>query len=600
VPFLAAAVVVAACYGAGMAITAGGRLTGGATLRSRSSAFALGFAALASLALLLGVLGAFTQPLLVTVASVAAAIGVGFAVLDLRGRRRPERDAAWWLLAAAAAIAVLDVVLASAPPTSGDATAYHLTGPKLWLDAGRIFSIWWDWATFQPFAVELNGAFALAIGGGGGAMAAAAALTALSAVPVYGLGRELAGRTPGAVAALLWVGQGMFLWEATGAFPEAIGGGLVALAVWHLVCFARAGAAADPALAGIALGAAASTKYHALLFVPVLAVAAVVLEPRRRLRALTVFGAGAAIALPWYVKNLVVTGNPLYPLAASVFGGKLWSEADQAWWTASYAGYGPTSAWKAPLFPLFFLADPSRYERGYSISLALLVLAPLGAVVGGRLARWLGAALLAYLVLWSLAMHQITRYLVLVLPVAAVLAALGGRWAWERSRAWRLAVASVLGLAAAALVAITALFAWQVVPGVVGTQSTGAYVQRLTGTYDALQWVDRRLPSEGRVLVFGVRNLYWLDRPYVAYYPPLFAAGDAPAYDRAQMRRYDVRYVATLAGLPPGWLQPELRLLGTREVPIVSSRTLLRITGHTALRLYAWCRGSADPCGARA
>jgi hypothetical protein len=597
VQFLAAAVVVAASYGAGMAITAGGRLTGGRTLRSRATAFALGFAALAALALLVGVLDAFTRPVLIGIAGGFALIGVGAAARDRRGWKLPERPAARWLLAGTATIAFVDVVLASAPPTSGDATAYHLTGPKLWLDAGRIFSIWWDWATFQPFALEMHGAYGMAIGGGRGAMTAAALLVALTAVPAYGLGRELAGATTGALAALLWVGQGMFLWEATGAFPEALAGGLIALAVWHAVCFARTRSVTDAALIGIAVGVASSAKYHALVFAPVLALLVVALDRRGWRRTGCAFAAGAAVALPWYVKNLVVTGNPLYPLAGGVFGGRLWSAADGAWWPQSYAGYGPTALWKAPLFPLYFLLDPSRYERGYSISLALLVLAPVGAFVAGRRGRALGIGLLAYLVLWSVAMHQITRYLALVLPLTAVLASVGALWLLHSGRAWRVAVCAVFAATAAVLLAITALFAWQVGPGVVGAESTAAYVQRLTGTYDALQWVDRRLPPDGRVLVIGIRNLYWLDRPYVAYYPPLFAPADDEAYDRRQLRRYDVRYVASLAGVPPGWLLPELRPLGTKDVPIVSSRTLLRVSGHTTVRLYAWCSAAGDPCG---
>jgi hypothetical protein len=597
VPFLAAAVVVAASYGAGMAVTVGGRLTGGATLRSRSSAFALGFGTLAALALLVGVLGAFTRPVLAAIAAVAAAAGAVFAARDLRRRAPLPCGLAGRLLLGAGAIALVDVVLAAAPPTSGDATAYHLTAPKLWLDAGRVFTIWWDWATFQPFAVEMHAAYGMAIAGGSGGMAVAAALSALSAVPVYGLGRELAGSTAGALAALLWVGQGMFLWEATGAFPEAVVGGLLALAVWHVVCFARAPRTADVALAGTALGLAASAKYHALIFLPALAVAVVAIDRRRWPRWGLVFALGATVGLPWYVKNLVVTGNPLYPLADGVFGGKLWSAADRAWWPASYADYGPTSAWKAPLFPLFFLLDPSRYERGYSISLALLVLAPLGAFVAGRWGRVVGLGVLAYVVLWSVAMHQITRYLVLVLPLAAVLAAVGALRLVRGTRVGRLAVVAVLAASVAVLLAITALFAWQVGPGVLGIESTPAYVQRLTGTYDALKWVDRRLPPDGRVLVIGVRNLYWLDRPYVAYYPPLFAPADDEAYDRRQLRRYDVRYVASLAGVPPLWLLPELRPLGTKDVPIVSSRTLPRTSGRTTLRLYAWCRAAGDPCG---
>lgn len=593
-PFLAAAVVVAASYGAGALVAGDGRLTG-RDLRGRSTQFALGFGVLAALALLVGVLGAFTRPVLDAIAATFAALGVVAAVRDTRGLRVPEPGPHRPLLAGAAAIAVVDVVLASAPPTSGDATAYHLTAPELWLRSGRVFAIWWDWATFQPFALEMHGAYAMAISDGRGAMVAAAALSALATVPIYGLGREVAGRTAGALAALLWFGQGMFLWEATGAFVELVAAGLIALAVWHLVVFRRSQALRDALLAGAALGLAASTKYHALLFLPALALVALLLRRDRRggPAAAAAVLLAAAVGLPWYVRNWAVTGNPLYPLADGIFGGKLWGKTDAAWFRDSYAGYGPTSAWKAPLFPLMFLASADRYERGYSFSPAIFLLAPLGAVVGGRWARVFGAGILAYLVVWSVSMHQITRYLVLVLPLATVLASVGLLWAFER-RWWRQAAVLVAAATIAVFVAITGLFTWQVGPGVVETESSGAYVQRLTGTYDALKWLDTRLPHGGRVLVTGVRNLYWLHRPYVADYPPLFAPGDPEAAVRRRMRDYDVRYVATLAGVPAAWLRPELRLLAVLRVPVVTSRTLLRRDGTELLRVYAWCRSS---CG---
>src|SRR5205085_6004098 len=125
-----------------------------------------------------------------------------------------------WVLAATAAAVLLDSLLAGAPPTSGDAIQYHLTAPKLWLGAGRMFDIWWDQTTFQPFATEMHYAYAEALWNGAAASVVGAGLAGFSALCVCGVGRALAGPRVGAFAALAWVAQGMFLWEATGAFSE--------------------------------------------------------------------------------------------------------------------------------------------------------------------------------------------------------------------------------------------------------------------------------------------------------------------------------------------------------------------------------------------
>src|SRR5581483_1424044 len=154
---------------------------------------------------------------------------------------------------------------ADAPPTSGDALAYHLTAPKLWLQGHRMFSIWWNWPTFQPFATEMHFAYAQALWDGTAACVVGALLGALGTVAVYGLAREVAGRTAAAVAALIWVGEGMFLWEATGAFIDLVLASLVALATWHAVVYVRERRPVDLGLAGLAVGLAASTKIHGLL-----------------------------------------------------------------------------------------------------------------------------------------------------------------------------------------------------------------------------------------------------------------------------------------------------------------------------------------------
>lgn len=592
--------MIAASYGAGWVVTGGGRVARDDALLRRSTVFAAGFVATSSLALLLGVAGVFHASVLTAVVGALAVVGLAVAARDLRGIERGRGDAGRErrLLAATAAIVLVDAVLAAAPPTSGDATAYHLTAPKLWLDWGAMHPIWWDWATFQPFGVEMQYAYAMAVSGGRAAMVVGAFLSGLAAVPVYGLGRELAGRTVGAVAVFLWVGQGVFLWEATGAFVEVVVGGLLALAAWYGVRFARRARPADALLAGVALGAAATTKYHALLAVPVLAVVVLWTGRGRRAVALAAFAAGCAVALPWYVKNWVEAGNPLYPLATSVFGGKLWSANDAAWFNASYSPYGPTAWWKAPLFPLFFLLEPDRYERGYAFGLALFAFAPVGAFLGRRWARVFAVVIVGYLVVWTVSLHQITRYLLLVLPLAAVLAGLGlvrtfARGGWVRGVA--IAIAAATGTA---LTGATALLAWQVGPGVAGTEPRGAFVQRLTGTYDALHFLDTRLPP-GRVLVVGMRNLYWLDRPYVASYPPLLAPDDPVSLVLRRMRQYHVRYLAALAGTPAPALERELALLDTLAVPRITSRTLARRDGVEALKVYAWCPAFGGCVGAR-
>ena len=82
-------------------------------------------------------------------------------------------------------------------------------------------------------------------------------------------------------------------------------------------------------VAGVLAGGALGCKYPALISAVVpfgcLAVGAGV--ARRSWRIPLAFAAGLAVAAgPWLAKNVVDTGNPVYPLGWKVFGGRHWEE----------------------------------------------------------------------------------------------------------------------------------------------------------------------------------------------------------------------------------------------------------------------------------
>jgi 4-amino-4-deoxy-L-arabinose transferase-like glycosyltransferase len=595
VPLLVALVVLAASWGAGTVATLGGRLPIEDGLRRRVTIFGVGFAVLELIALLLGVAHAFRPAALDAVAGAFGVVGLAAAAREAPLLPRGWRDLGRlrWLVGAAAAIVALDAILAMAPPTSGDALGYHLTAPKLWLGAHRMFPIWWDWPTFQPFATEMHYAYAQALWSGASAVVVGAGFAGFSAVCVYGLTRELAGRAAGAVAALLWVAQGMFLWEATGGFVELVLSAFVVLSFWHLVVYLREPRVLDAALAGLALGIAASAKVHALVFAPALLLGLLV-RPARRTAVAAATATAFAVAFPWYLRTWIWTGNPVYPLA---FGGKYWDSYDRAEYVTEWRGYGIHGIWHLPFFPLEFVLQTAHYERGYAFGPALFVLPVVALFFRRRWVTWIAAGEVLFLVLWWQGMHQITRYL---LPALALSAAMSGYAAVElwRRRGWARRLDCALAAATVApLAVITALFAAQVLPGSFRTESTPAFVQRLTGSYDALHWLDTKLPAGGRVAVFGMRNLYWLQRPYVRGTPPLFDDSEPTPVLIRRMHAWDVRWIAWLAGQPPPSLAAQTKLIATLPVEVVTSRTLGR-TQKTPeeFYVYAWCAGKGDPC----
>jgi 4-amino-4-deoxy-L-arabinose transferase-like glycosyltransferase len=599
VPYLAAAAVLAAVYGTGMALTAGGRIGIADGVRRRLTVFSIGFAVLALTCFALGVGGEFTRTSLLILTIVGALLVVPFLPAEARALVRAWRSGGRerWLIVATGLIVGFDAFLASAPPTSGDATAYHLTAPRDWLATGHMFPVWWDLGPFQPFSVEMHYALAFVIGGGGGAVLVGALIAGYSAMCIYGLTRDLYGSTAAAWAALLWVAQGMFLWEATGGFVELALSAFVALAAMHLVAFAGSRRMSDAAWAGLAAGLGMGTKFHGLLFVPVFAVVAAVVTGGpsvRRAVALGTVGVVALVGIPWYIHDWTTTGNPVYPFYSATLGGRYMNAGSRYDLTQSLAGYGMHGIWRLPIFPIEFLLHTDKYERGYSFSPALFVLPLAGLAFGRRAGRLLALGALAYIIVWWEEMQQITRYLLPALALTTPLAGLAAVELWRRRRG-RAALLTVLAVTVTPFLAITGLFAYRIAPGAAGTESQAHFVQRLTGTYDAFHWMNENLPHQGRVLV-GIRDTFWLSHPSVVFTVPLFNFELTPAETEIRMRRYDVRYVAFFENTLPQQLDSlRLKLLAKLPVAYVTSRTLGR-TENKVLDVWAWCGARGNPC----
>jgi hypothetical protein len=502
--------------------------------------FALGRAALLDRALIVSL-------------TIAGALAGAWALPKLvRGGRRAlvgGRLGAGMMLAVAVAL-VLDLVAATAPPTSADALKYHLALPKLWLQTGSIGDPFWRFEGFSPSGVEMLFTQGLALGGGSAAAPLHAVFAALCALAVFGLAREISGEAlAGAAAAALFVLQGLVTWEATSAFVDLGLAFYTVLAVWHAAAWARTRAYGGAAWTGFFSGAAAGTKYLGLLVAAIVlawfAIAAV--SRRRRLDLLIAATAGLLAGGGWYLKNLLATDNPVYPL---FLGGKwLTPLADQVI-RASYGSYGVEGGlWRLPLLPVDLLVHGGAFDRGQYVGTGIFLLALLGvAVRRTRLTLALAAGAGLYCVVWWEQSPQ-ARFL---LPALAVLAALGGvgAAAWLAAGGRRRGVVfAVLACTAVAWLASSVALTRQLLPVTVGAESREAFLQRLTGTYDALA-AARSRAGEGTIGLVGYSFDYNV--------PGRSVTVDLPAFDPflsrpvylSRLRSLGIR--AVLVGRFPG------------------------------------------------
>jgi Dolichyl-phosphate-mannose-protein mannosyltransferase len=449
--------------------------------------------------------------------AATAVIGATAATRRLRGFRLPRLDR-WWERCLAGLLLVyvaLDLVAVCAPISSPDALLYHAADPALFEQAHRIFEIPWNSSSYEPFSVEMlvldgfllwnsvQGAFAPLL------------LAFVSLAGVVGFAHRLAGRPAALLAGAVFFAQPFMVWETTSVFIEAGLALAVVLLAWNLYRFMRFAEGGALVVAGIMAGGAAGMKYLGLVAVLAVAAVAVGLAWRRLShRQVLVFAVPAiVVALPWYVKNAVLTGNPFYP---HIFGGLNPTAAAELRSTMRSFGAGH-SAVDLLVFPARILSDGEPFDGGEFLSPLFVVFAPVTLLLWrprkAVFVVWAGVVL--YVIAWFVTTQQ-ARFLVPLMPALAVLAALGVLALASQGRLGRLLAVGGTAVALAAGLAASVVYVAQFAPVVVGTESSGEFLREKVSNYDGVEWLNRNLDSQDKV-VTDVWALLYMRVPYTTF-----------------------------------------------------------------------------------
>ena len=457
----------------------------------------------------------------------------------------------------AAAVAAVTIIYALAPAVESDELRYHLSAPAIWLREGRIQYLPHQAFSNFPMLTEMLYLLALSPAGvtdGGSAKLIHAWCLLLSAglvgtLCIRSLRRDLRLKGAGAWAAV----SGAALVTIPSAAVLA-GWGFIDLAVTAYVLgfvysvhrLLKHPTGGWAMIAGLIAGGALGVKYSMVPLIGLLALTGAVLLAHRlkgdRSRALKLIGVCGLTAVlagaPWYLKNWVWTGNPVYPLAWGVFGGGEWSAAQAELYHAMAGGKGVHLALPGPLAPLAeWLLSPwfvtVRFEAfehhllgATPLIMLVIVLAWLAAArrrITGHGIAWLASALVISWVVWFASYRSVR----ILLPTVALLLVLGGRglaWWLRMGPLWagRFA-AGMLGLSMGygAMLFVTVLGLPAVGPGgpakadalacSLGFMDREIYLKRNVPYYDAAQWLSGRMGRAEAVLLVGEHRTFHFD-----------------------------------------------------------------------------------------
>lgn len=445
--------------------------------------------------------------------------------------------------------------LAMSPPVSWDASAYHLTLPKLFLEHGGFRSVELNVYSQWPLGGELLFALVMLFRD-----------HVLAKLVHFGFG--LATCFVIAAACRRWhrpesgfLAVAFFLANPVVIFELRVANVDLAQAFFTTLAFAMMLEALRPGddtlrrayllLSGVCCGLVAAIKVQGIVTAGFLAL---LLAPRflRRetrgaaFRGLLLFALPvAAFWLPWLIKSAWLTGNPVYPLFYEIFGGPDWSpalsEQFQTWQRSIGMGREPLDFLLLPLRVI--LLGGWGYDTFDGEIGAFWLLLPLAALCsrGSFMARRALLVSALFFGFWSLTSQQI-RFLVPFLPLLSMATGIGIVELLQRlrtSRERRLAVAAAQAMALALVIFYAAnsmTAGWRALQRY--QSETGDLLATVVPPVD--RFIEANVPPDARLLFLNTNQGFFCPRDYLA--DSFFEASQiadwlAPATSPSELRR---------------------------------------------------------------
>ena len=455
----------------------------------------------------------------------------------------PFRIGAYLLLFIGATTAVwIMLTHALLPPHDWDVVAYHMTLPKLYVEANQVIYVPFIVHSNWPMNSEMLFTIGLLFGSD-----LAPHLVMLGTAVLISIGLLLVGRRYfddriGLIAAMAFLTIPLVKRLSGTAMIDVTPGlyvlaGLVALISWqhtrHWTWLF---------LGGMFAGFAAGSKLMGGGFPILLGLIVVAVELFRRpirlgpvIQSGLLFGmAGLLVAGPWYGRSFLFTGNPIWPFAYHVFGGRDWDALGDEYHMLSLL-----DIWALPVprtltglgQSFVYLLTRAEEMGGYRGGIGIL--APIGFLLAlpfvWRAPRFLQQGLFIsvgfYLLWFTLVSHQL-RFLLPVVPfmllaVGYLFIQIYDRFPWQPMRVMLVTVLVALVVQQWPWIRADerALFTSRT-PYLTGEMSRDDWLSTQIEIMPLFHYANSELPEDAKILLLPYENrTYYLDRDYIWGHP---------------------------------------------------------------------------------
>lgn len=362
----------------------------------------------------------------------AAALAIFLGAVVLRNKLRAywpvtaspgvNRVTFWFELLPLILLITAWVIRPLGPPTGHDDISYHLPIARFYLEQGGLVVN--EYLRYPLHTHNYNLLYAVALLRDGTTMAqwVHGASGFLVMLGTWGIARHWFGWLPAVIATALLLLLEMFSKSLGYAYADLGLTLFFTASVVVLVLWTQYRRDAWLWLSAALMGTMLGIKYSALVFGGLLGL--MVIQVTRNLRQVLLYaGIAALFGCFWYVRSLVISGNPVHPFASEIFGNYIWSAEDIG---GQWSDLGRHGIDKTPLnfllLPWQLVTNPKPFHEvpglvGWLIGsfyISLLMFKRWSPVL-----RTLSLIALAYLVFWFSTSH-VMRYLIPVTPLLAL------------------------------------------------------------------------------------------------------------------------------------------------------------------------------------
>jgi 4-amino-4-deoxy-L-arabinose transferase-like glycosyltransferase len=437
-------------------------------------------------------------------------------------------------LALIGAALLVSFFAAATPPFFYDALLYHLAVPQKYLLLHHFHFLPTQY--FSNFPAHLSMLFIVALSFSGGLLANLCSwvFTPLTAVAVYGFVVPRWGRPIAlTAAAITLLTPGVLILSTL----TAIDCGMMfysALCIFAIVTWTTTRQYRDLFCAAICCGLAVSTKYTALVTLCLPLGGYFIWDAlraphawKKRIGQWLIFaGVVLLVVSPWLIKNIVFTGNPMYPFFQGIFQPAANAQFDYAQYMQQdhslfeKGGQWATNLWLAFKAPWTVTMTTNGAAGKMGGVFLLCIPAILWVHARDRIIMvLLGLSALSFWS-WVFFLPRTLRYSFGIVPLLAIVSAyilwhLPGRASLQRAALFGLGVVLTYQFALFLAEELTVLRPFGFL---FANQSTAEFLlDHGVDYYPVMQYVNRELPADAKILFVGESRGYYCARDYELY-----------------------------------------------------------------------------------